>query len=100
MNNKVTMNGIFRYSKVVLELIVILVACVMAWMTLRERVNGNQEKITTNKENIKTNQDDIRILRERTREDIASIQSDIRVMRLEQGIIKDGIDEIKGKLDR
>ena len=93
-------NGILKNSKIIAEIALIFAACVIAWAVIKERVNYNKDNITINQTAIKNTQDEIKMMREKTWQDIASIQSDIKVMAIEQKVIKEGINEIKSKLDR
>jgi hypothetical protein len=93
-------NGLLKSIKVISEIILVLLAVGMAFVTLRERVKVNSANIEANARAVLAAQKDVRTLREETKDDIATIKSDIRVMSLEQTAIKTGVDEIKEKLDR
>ena len=84
--SKQSTNG--RWLKLGVEFIILLFAIAAAWATLRVTVNGNLKDI---------GKQDHRITA--VEKGQAEMKGDIRVIRVEQTYISDGIDDIKRSLE-
>ena len=80
-------NGALKSLKIISEIILVLLAVGMAFITLREKVNYNRKDIDINKSAI-----------DGVREDTGIMKVDMRAMSTMQGVISDDIKEIKTKL--
>jgi len=80
-------NGRLRIIGLIVTLAVLFAGIVGTWALYGENIEDN--KIVLEKH-------DIRL--EKTEDDMAEVKSDIKVIRVEQRYIRDGIEEIKSRL--
>ena len=82
-----TQNQVVKWSKIVIEISILLLAVGIAWATLRGSVDENTSDIEQHDTRIKT-----------VEKQQSEFKADMREFKVEQKYIRQGVDEIKESL--